>query len=229
MKIRKTFFYGFAFFYGLLSFSVVKAQTECKVLKKEISDTYEGDCKKGMAHGIGIAKGIDTYEGRFKKGLPHGEGTYVYSDGSVYKGMFRKGLRNGNGKYEFVCEGNDSIQEGIWKEDTYIGKKPEKPYKVTLNKQINRYSFIKTSDAGNIIKVTIKLDGNNIVPQDIILVGSSGVTKTSLSFNGFENVNFPFEGTIRFEMSNAMSINVYECEMQFEIKEPGSWEIILNN
>lgn len=43
------------------------AQQQCKVLLHEISGKYEGDCKKGLAHGVGKAIGRDTYEGEIKK------------------------------------------------------------------------------------------------------------------------------------------------------------------
>ncbi|HEX5742262.1 MAG TPA: hypothetical protein VFY09_00005, partial [Flavobacteriaceae bacterium] len=48
------------------------AQSDCKVLNDSINQSYAGKCKKGLAYGKGIAKGIDTYEGNFKNGLPHG-------------------------------------------------------------------------------------------------------------------------------------------------------------
>ena len=41
----------------------VCAQETCKVLKPEISGSYLGDCKKGLANGKGIARGTDGYEG----------------------------------------------------------------------------------------------------------------------------------------------------------------------
>ena len=79
----------------------VAAQDQCVVLMESISDRYEGECKKGLAHGQGEAWGIDHYTGSFKKGLPNGMGTYEYTDGSVYEGMWSKGLRHGTGKLTF--------------------------------------------------------------------------------------------------------------------------------
>ena len=73
------------------------SQQECKVLKKEIAATYDGECKNGLAHGQGKAEGTDIYEGGFKKGLPCGLGTYTWANGDVYAGDWRKGLRNGWG------------------------------------------------------------------------------------------------------------------------------------
>jgi hypothetical protein len=58
----------------LFSGSILFAQEECKVLMPEISGSYTGKCKKGLAQGKGLAIGTDTYEGRFLKGLPDGTG-----------------------------------------------------------------------------------------------------------------------------------------------------------
>ncbi|MGV8092965.1 MAG: hypothetical protein AB2L24_14000 [Mangrovibacterium sp.] len=46
----------------------------CKVLLTEISGSYEGECKKGLADGFGKATGVDQYEGELKKRLPEREG-----------------------------------------------------------------------------------------------------------------------------------------------------------
>jgi len=94
-------------------------QSDCKVIKAEISGTYEGGCKKGLAQGNGIAQGIDRYEGQFIKGLPSGRGTYKWASGVYYEGEWKNGLREGEGKMVYP----DSIVSGIWKEDKYTGKK----------------------------------------------------------------------------------------------------------
>ena len=63
----------------------------CKVLMNEISESYQGDCKDGLAHGNGLAQGIDTYEGKFKKGLPYGNGKYAWANGDYYDGRWKEG------------------------------------------------------------------------------------------------------------------------------------------
>jgi hypothetical protein len=40
-----------------------KANPICKVLFSSIDQSYEGECKKGLAHGKGIAKGSDIFLG----------------------------------------------------------------------------------------------------------------------------------------------------------------------
>ena len=112
-------------FLTLLSFG----QTDCKVLKAEISLIYKGECKNGLAHGFGEASGKDFYKGKFKNGLPHGEGTYEWGLGEVYEGNWRKGLRHGTGKYSFFANGRDTTIGGRWVNDEYVGEK----YKWILN------------------------------------------------------------------------------------------------
>ena len=55
--------------------------------------TYEGEVKKGKAHGVGIFTFADgsTYEGKVSKNRIHGKGIYTDSQGKVYEGKFRYG------------------------------------------------------------------------------------------------------------------------------------------
>ena len=117
-----------AFGIALLLFSVSVYSQNCEVDKEALKGTYTGDCKKNKAHGKGKAVGTDTYEGEFKNGIPDGEGTYTWNNKNVFEGKFIKGLREGKGKMIFKREGaQDSVVEGFWKKDAYIGKN-EKPY-----------------------------------------------------------------------------------------------------
>jgi len=110
----------------LLSFTAY-SQT-CEVDKESLKGTYAGDCKKNKAHGKGKAVGIDTYEGEFKNGIPDGQGTYTWNNKNVFEGKYLKGLREGRGKMTMKREGaQDSVVEGFWKKDAYIGKN-EKPW-----------------------------------------------------------------------------------------------------
>jgi hypothetical protein len=110
----------------------VSAQ-DCVVTKEELKGTYSGDCKKGKADGKGKAIGKDSYEGEFKGGTPEGKGLYTWSNGNEYRGEFQKGLKEGKGVLVLKRENKgDSILEGYWKKDTYVGKY-EHPYRV-INK-----------------------------------------------------------------------------------------------
>ena len=54
--------------------------------------TYEGEVKKGKAHGEGIINCADgsKYEGKFKKNKMHGKGKLLY-DNNVFEGKFKSG------------------------------------------------------------------------------------------------------------------------------------------
>ena len=55
--------------------------------------TYEGEVKKGNAHGVGIFTFSDgsTYEGKVKSNKIHGKGKYTDAKGKVYEGKFKYG------------------------------------------------------------------------------------------------------------------------------------------
>ena len=57
------------------------------------SSTYEGESKKGKAHGVGIFTFSDgsKYEGKVSKNRIHGKGIYTDSQGRVFEGKFRYG------------------------------------------------------------------------------------------------------------------------------------------
>ena len=72
-----------------------KNSEPCKVRLESIANEYKGECKKGLAHGQGTAKGIHRYVGHFKDGLPDGQGTYYFSDSTYYTGNFQEGIKEG--------------------------------------------------------------------------------------------------------------------------------------
>ena len=60
---------------------------------KFAASTYEGEVKKGKAHGVGIFTFSDgsIYEGKVKKNIIHGNGKYTDAQGKVYEGKFKYG------------------------------------------------------------------------------------------------------------------------------------------
>ena len=57
------------------------------------TSTYEGEVKKGKAHGEGIVTFADgsKYEGKFKKNRIHGKGKFTDLNNNVFEGKFRRG------------------------------------------------------------------------------------------------------------------------------------------
>ena len=54
---------------------------------------YEGEIKKGKAHGLGIFdfSNGSRYLGKFKKNKLHGKGVLIFPDGVLVEGKFRRG------------------------------------------------------------------------------------------------------------------------------------------
>ena len=87
MKFLKLFTITF-----FMIFSSLTCITYAESLKFD-SSTYEGEVKKGKAHGVGIFTFSDgsTYEGKVKNNKIHGKGKYTDAQGKVYEGKFRYG------------------------------------------------------------------------------------------------------------------------------------------
>ena len=76
----------------LILFSSLTSITYAETLKFAAA-TYEGEVKKGKAHGIGVFTFSDgsKYEGKVSKNRIHGKGKYTSSQGKVYEGKFKYG------------------------------------------------------------------------------------------------------------------------------------------
>jgi len=191
---------------------------DCAVKLDAISGTYEGDCKKGLADGVGMAKGKDTYEGEFKKGLPHGKGVYTWENKDVYEGEFNKGVKEGEGK--FTATSDNEVITGFWKDGEYIGKEKD-PFKL-----LNRGSKIQTVKARRLsgdkdqVDVIIQQGGKRISTGDIVVRKIDGNYANILQ-NGFkkeiQQVNYPF----RIIVSGP-------ADFEFNINQAGHWEITVD-
>ena len=198
----------------------------CKVLMPEISGKYEGGCKKRLANGLGKAIGKDTYIGSFKKGLPNGIGIYTWTKtGAVYDGNWKKGSRKGKGKYTITINGKDSITQGYWDKNKYIGKnKVPKRYSVIFKRGISNLYFLRNGDGNQVI---IEVDEIHS-PTNLLMHGSSG-SQFSYTYTGFQNVTFPFKGRITYDIQNKLSSTSHYCALEFKIFEPGNWTIKIRN
>lgn len=218
---------------GLIVFccysTIVFAQQECEVLKKDIAGTYTGECKNGLANGNGISEGENKYEGHFKDGLPHGSGTIFYANGGSYTGDWKKGLRQGEGKFSFISEGKESFKEGIWKKDKFIGEKKIRQYEILRNVAVPRYTFRYVGDKFN--RVTIKVKHNGITvrtPQNI--TGSSGNFMNYQGNTSFENITyFPFTCEMIYMMPSKLYSSSHNVEFSFKINQPGDWLVELQH
>jgi len=212
------------FFLTLFSGITAAAQDQtsaCQVLLPQIAGTYEGECKKGLADGIGKAQGIDLYEGCFKKGYPEGHGKYIWKDGTSFEGEWEKGQKNGYGVLTFNYATRDSVLTGYWIDDEYIGNK-KSPYKVN-NKGINILGLNVTrvgSDKDQII-VEFYKNGRPLSIYSFsvteVLGGYSTISKSDFS-KTLLNVRFPF----RAEMAGGAYV------FDVTISQKGSWKIIVN-
>ena len=87
MKIYKILIFTFFIIFSSLT-NIANAES----LKFDTS-TYEGEVKKGKAHGVGIFTFSDgsTYEGKVKNNKIHGKGKYTDAQGKIYEGKFKYG------------------------------------------------------------------------------------------------------------------------------------------
>jgi len=182
------------------------AQTECKVLNKDIIGTYEGKCKKGLANGFGVAVGKDRYEGYFKKGL-----------------------RNGKGKYITNINGKDTVIVGVWKKGNLQKAKEPKKYNVLYRRSVSNYRIRKVDDLVNRVTIKIFKDGN-LYTANVNMNSTGGVLFNRFSATGFEDImEFPFKCDMSYSVPNKLSTSMIDVEFRFEILEKGDWEVIFRH
>lgn len=222
-NLSRYFTIAAAFLLG--SGAVAFSQDGCAVLMKGISEKYVGECKKGVANGAGEAWGEAHYAGAFKKGLPDGKGTYTYADSSVYTGSWSKGLRHGNGKYTFKYRGSDSIQEGLWTKDSYIGKKETGlGYSVIASKAVERYRVYRYTD-GDEVRILLKpMTSGSLDITNLQITGSSGYETEFLNSQmEYKNCEFPFKVRVSFNKWSKLKTFRVDTTLELEITKPGVW------
>ena len=203
--------------------AILNAQetTGCKVLMSDISGTYKGECKKGLANGVGEATGKDFYSGEFKNGLPHGQGRYQWANGDSYQGEWKKGKMEGSGEMKKKLAERDSVFSGYWIDNEYIGKHKET---YTLNqKGINvvDVNFVRLNGNKNEIEISYYKNGKPIPTYNFgvtELLGRYGnITKSDYA-KSLIAVTYPF----RAEVYGGAYV------FDFTINQKGKWRISVN-
>ncbi len=216
----------FLFMLSSIAYSQMNNKT-CRVLLKELQGEYKGGCKKGLAHGQGTTKGVNSYEGRFKKGYPHGEGKYIWDENTYYEGHFRKGKKNGFGKYFSLENTGDSITEGYWENDVYIGKiENPKQYNTIYKSSVERVTYFYKGDGGGRNDIMIKF--NRSGARQIMMVANNGIFVNQDSRYGYENVSIPFKVSMTFIASGKFGAGGMNCKLDFEILKEGCWDVIIH-
>lgn len=205
------------------------SQEPCKVLKPELEGKYTGKCKKGLAHGKGVAEGKDKYEGRFKNGLPDGEGKYTWSNGVVYEGSWENGNRNGKGTLYFNINGIDSMRIGYWKDDKFVRKFIPNPYTILRSTNLVRYSVRRVSDGDKVLFSFKQAGTENQGIYGFNIYSTSGTSFSIGPKPGFEKITYPATFKISYNTQNRMKTTTFSVEFDILIIEPGSWEVELEN
>jgi hypothetical protein len=225
MRISKSIFAALVL---TVTATCVYAQEECKVLMENIQSSYDGECKNHLANGKGTARGLDTYTGSFKKGYPNGKGIYKWSTGEYYDGEWVMGKRHGIGEYHNIHEGHEVVQSGIWKDDRYLGPKPIAPV-IRINQNVSDVKISKTGEGDEVI-LKIMMAGNvNTSVTDLSINVNSGNEFRYGSYMGYKSIVFPFICKVNYTTFNKLRTMQIPCVLEFEIIEPGRWEVKLEN
>lgn len=221
----------------------------CKVLVDEIAGDYSGECKKGLANGMGKAIGESaTYEGEFRKGLPDGDGTLAIKDGRKYTGEWKNGEIYGFGEFTGA---DGKVQKGYFKGTIknfrYMGedKSSLQGYKVIETERLDNatYTFVNSDPSGN--SVTIKIFENNIrkINNFEILEITSGVIQLVTNQGGRLNadivkVTFPITLGLRYILPYGTQDTTLPGDVanlnsprriEFTIMEPGQWTVTITH
>lgn len=231
LVLKSTLFYVsfFLLITGIFFPLTLFPQSPCKVLLKELDSVYIGECRNGLADGLGEAWGAFHYKGKFVKGYPHGEGRAEYLDGSSFEGNWKKGLKNGKGVI-FFFENGEIVKKSGWWENNIMKKEVVPPeYKIISQQSLNRIRVYRQGDENYVWFFPNSTAGISTDFSDIRLSCNNGTEVFLKPKLGFENVQFPFTGSIRYAAWNKMRTMQYEVYCEIEIYKPGNWVVEMQN
>jgi hypothetical protein len=202
--------------------------TVCKVLLKEISGSYKGGCRDGLANGKGTATGEDSYTGNFLNGLPEGKGVYKYKNGNMFSGYWKNGLKNGKGEFKSLVNGNATVIKGYWKEGDYAGtSEPDEEYRITRITGIENYTITNAKGDKNFIEISFEKVNKKYVPRDLEVSLSSGYKIEQNKKIIIQNYNFPVNCDLHFTIP--VTGGARQCNLAFTIDKPGKIEVFISN
>ena len=202
-------FLVFTLFIIITNVSFAQNNVNCKVIYQDEIGIYQGECKKGLAHG---------------------EGVFTFNDGqSVYEGKFRKGNFHGIGTLFTLIEGNKKVEkQGVWKKNEYIGDKKIPAYDVKRKYNLDRY-LVRKRGEGNNIWINFFQNGSRNNVRNLNVFVSNGVEISGSFILGYNVIKFPVQCTINYRTTNKLKTTTYEVSFDIEINEPGEWDILLYN
>lgn len=228
------------FIFVFVSVFYVQAQFDCTVKVEALQGQYNGECKKGLAHGEGTAKGTDSYVGKFRKGYPHGFGVYTFANGSSYIGNYRQGLKDGYGLLNIITEAGDRMQDyGLWLADSLVVPNDTKAlFHVKNRKGIKVVDPKITRNKSNENQIWIYFQING-VPDKSVVVSSAEISSgkqmdtreraldTLVAFDDIES--FPVTFKLKYQISKTDQFEMVECFAEITLFSSGLWEINLNH
>ena len=205
---------------------VYSQQSGCRVTIAEISGSYSGGCKNGLAHGRGIAWGIDCYDGQFFKGMPDGKGIYKWANGTYFEGQWENGMKEGYGKMVY----GDSVVTGYWKRDKYQGTKLIPSFTIVNSRSVSRSTITKSVDTVNGVRIKILQGGiDNTTIEDFSLAYDSGGEYRMANTYGIQNTSVPLHVKVTYLTWNQLHSVQYEVLFEFTVNDPGTWDVVISN
>jgi hypothetical protein len=205
------------------------AQKNCSVLLHGLDSAYVGKCKDGLANGSGEAWGIFHYKGKFANGYPQGRGRADFRNGAIFDGLWEKGKKSGKGTMYIKINGKVIEKFGFWQNDSLQKEILPNPYKVLNQRNVERVRIYREGEGNTVWFYPNALGGVANNPEDIQVTGNSGSSVSLRPKIGYQDVTFPFTGSIKYKAWNKLRTTQFEILLEIEIFQPGSWIVELQN